>query len=158
MIGNQKLIDTLNALLVLERTGIDQYLIHRAKFNNWQIAGQIAYFDDRIGEEREHQAFLEDRILFLGGVIVPQVINQVNVGWDVPEIFAFDEQAEITAIAAYNEAIALAVSVGDEDTADKLRFILSQETDHYNDIVAREDQMRMSSVQLWVAVNIRGAA
>jgi len=50
------------------------------------------------------------------------------------------------------------VSVGDEDTADKLRFILSQETDHLNDIVARKDQMRMAGVQNWVAVNIRGAA
>jgi len=156
--ANAKLIEMLNALLALERTGIDQYKIHRAKFVNWQLAGQVPYFDDRIGEELGHQEFLEDRILFLGGTIIPQVINEVHVGIEIPAIFDNDEEAEIISIATYNEAIALAVSVGDEDTADKLRFILSQETDHLNDIVARKDQMRMAGVQNWIAINIRSAA
>ncbi len=155
MIGNQKLIDTLNALIARERTGIDQYRIHRAKFVNWQFAGQIFYFDERIADEQRHQDMLEDRVLFLRGTITPGVINQVSVGVDVPEIFRFDQVAEIDAIAAYNEAIALAISVGDEDTARLLRGILSDETDHLNDIEARQDQMSMVGDQGWLAINIR---
>jgi bacterioferritin len=159
MIGNAKLLEKLNELLALERTGQDQYGIHRAKFANWQITGQLPYLDERRADEHRHQGLLEDRILFLEGEIIPQVINQVHVGEDVTQIFLFDEAAEIAAISALNEAIALAVSVGDEDTAQMLRGILKDETEHLDDIKARQNQQALvGGVGFWIAINIRECA
>jgi bacterioferritin len=156
MIGNTKLIEALNNLLVLERTGIDQYLIHRAMFNNWQFALLVGYIDERIADERNHQSLLEDRILFLQGSIVPAQINQVIVGDTMQAIFANDQTAELTAITAYNAAVSLAVSVGDEKTAQILRGILSDEDDHLNDIEARQMQMELTGMQNWMAIQIQG--
>jgi bacterioferritin len=155
MKGNQKLIDKLNDLLALERTGEDQYKIHRAKFVNLQLLPLIPFTDERIGDERKHQTLLEDRILFLGGTIVPAAIKEVLVGDTLPAIFVNDAAAETASIAGYNEAIALAVSVGDEDTAAMLREILRDETDHINDIEARQMQMTLVGEQLWAATQIR---
>lgn len=151
MKGNQQLIDFLNVLLAMERTGEDQYKIHRAMFQNWQLARAVIYYDERIGDEGRHITLLENRILFLEGSIVPGLINEVKIGKVVRDMFLFDQDSEAGAIAAYNKGIALAVELGDEDTAQMLRSILADETDHIDDIQARLNQQSLMGDQNWFA-------
>ena len=54
----------------------------------------------------------------------------MEIGKTVPEMIANDIKAELMAVKAYNEGIALASDVGDEGTADLLVKILGDEETH----------------------------
>ena len=154
--GNEKIIFTLNALLTMELTGINQYLVNRARYNNWQFAALVEYIDERIADERRHYDMLLDRILYLQGVPVAGRLNPVNIATSVEAIFQADQASELAAIAAYNDAILKAVELRDDGTRALLESILSDEEDHVNDLEARIDQIGMAGVQIFIGQAIKG--
>lgn len=144
MKGNEKLIATLNALLADELTAISQYMVHSEMCDTWGYEKLHKAIEKQAKEEMHHAESLIQRVLFLEGIPVVSKLNPIKIGKTALEIVKNDEQAELDAIRAYNNAIALAGEVADQATADLLTGILKQEEEHldWNEIqCAQIDQM-----------------
>jgi len=153
--GNDKIIFTLNQLLVMELTGLNQYLVNRARYNNGQFATLVEYIDERIADERRHYDMLLDRIFYLQGSPVSGKINTVNISATIPGTFQADQSTEIAAIAAYNDAILKAVEAKDDGTRAILESILGDEEDHLNDLEARLAQIELTGIQVFLGQAIK---
>ena len=113
MKGNQQIIDALNAALTIELTAINQYFIQAKMCKNWGFAKLGAkHYHESIGEMK-HADMLIDRILFLDGVPEIARYGVIRAGNDVKEQFEFDLQLETSGVKAYNDAVALAITLKD---------------------------------------------
>ena len=156
MKGDPRIIEALNARLVEEFTGINQYSANLALLNNWQFQKLADYLAERLADEQRHYTMLLDQILFLEGVPAYGLLNLVQPGRSVPDMFAFDHISELNAIIRYNETIALCVELQDEITAIIIRGILADEAGHINDIEARQMQIEQTGLGCFLAVQIGG--
>lgn len=142
MKGNVRILEQLNKLLSLELGAINQYVVHAGMSENWgydQLAGVVM---KRAKQEMEHAKELIDRILFLEGTPTVTVLGPISIGKDVPSQVTADHTSELTAINAYNSAIALAGELGDASTREMLEHIAKEEDQHINYIEAQQEQMK----------------
>lgn len=155
MKGDPRLIQFLQDRLVEETAAIQQYSAHLARVENWGYKALTSYLEERRNDERKHQKMIMDRLEFFG--VVPEVwtIGPVKVGLTVDAQLANDHEAEQTAITRYNATINLAVEVGDDDTRRLLESILSDETDHINDLEAQLTQIEQIGLPLYLAQQIK---
>lgn len=150
MKGNQKLIDTLNALLADELTAINQYIVHSEMCANWGYAQLHDHFEKRAIGEMKHAEMLIARILFLEGLPVVSKLKDIHIGADIPKQLANDHAAEEGAIAAYNEAIKLAGEVSDFATREILEHILTDEDAHIDKIEEFQDQIAHMTLPIFL--------
>jgi bacterioferritin len=153
--GNEKIIYTLNQLLVMEITGRQQYLVNRARYFNLQLMSLVTYIDERIADETRHIDMLLDRILYLQGVPVADRISNVAVMTNIDGTFQADKASEQSAITAYNDAILKAVEAKDDGTRALLETILRDEEDHINDLEAKLDQVALVGLPMFLAQAIK---
>jgi bacterioferritin len=69
-----------------------------------------------------------------------------------------DQEAEIGAVKAYNDAIALAHEVGDQATVDLLIRILNMEEGHEDWAERQRDQIEQMGLQNYLTNQTEGAA
>ena len=100
MQGNQKLIETLNALLADELAAINQYVVHAEMCEDWGYGKLHEGFEKRALEEMRHAEKLIGRILFLGGTPIVTQLSNIHIGKDVPQQVEYDRAAEEGAIKA----------------------------------------------------------
>ena len=154
MKGNQKIIDTLNALLSDELTAINQYMVHSEMCANWQFEKLHSMIEKRAIDEMKHAEKLIGRILFLEGTPVVSNLRKIHIGAQVQDQLANDHGSEAEAIAAYNEAIALAGEVKDFATREILEGILKDEDSHIDDIEALQDQIEQMTLPIFLTTQI----
>ena len=154
MKGNKKVIVTLNDLLADELTAINQYIVNSEMCHNWGYERLHKLVEKRAIDEMKHAEKLIARILFLEGRPVVSKLNEMHIGADVPSFLANDEAAESGAIRAYNEAIRLAVEVGDNGTRDALEAILGDEEVHIDWLEAQQDQIRQMGLQAYLSEQV----
>jgi bacterioferritin len=130
MKGNEKLIEVLNQLLADELAAISQYMVHSEMCDNWGFEALHEVIEARAIDEMHHSESLIERILLLEGMPVVDQLGPINIKKDIKEMIIADRDAELDAVKAYNEGIALAGEVGDEATADLLVGILKMEEGH----------------------------
>ena len=130
MKGNEKVIETLNALLADELTAINQYIVHSEMCANWGYERLHKAIEERAITEMKHAEKLIERILFLEGNPIVSKLNEVSIGPDVETQHRNDWTAEEAAVKAYNEGIRLATEVGDNGTRELLEAILKDEEEH----------------------------
>lgn len=152
MKGNEKLITTLNNLLADELTAINQYVVHAEMAENWGYGKLKKLVGARSIVEMKHAEKLIERILFLEGRPVVGTLNKINIGADIPQHFANDLAAEMTAVANYNSAIKMAREAGDNATSELLEGILKDEDDHINVIEEKLDQIKQMNVQNFLSI------
>ena len=151
MQGNPKLIDALNANLANEFTAVQQYIMHAGIARNYGYKDLAKYIQKRAKEERQHSQQLLDRILFLSGKPVVTKLNTIYVAYDIPGQFSNDHAAELVAIAGYNDAIKLAMDVGDNSTRAYLEEILNDEIKHINAIENYQAEINQLTLQIWLS-------
>lgn len=151
MKGNIKVIEKLNFLLADELTAISQYMVQAEMCNNWGYAQLAGVIEKRAIDEMKHAEKHIGRILFLEGQPVVSNLNKINIGQDVETQHKNDWGAEEGAIKAYNEAIKLAVELGDNGTRDLLEEILEDEEEHIDWIEAQIDQINQMGIQNYLA-------
>ena len=156
MKGNKKLITTLNALLADELTAINQYMVHSEMCDDWGYEKLHAHFEKRAIDEMKHAEKLIGRILFLEGIPVVTTLKKIMIGAEVPKQLSNDHTAEEGAIAAYNEAIALAGEVKDFATRDLLQQILNDEDAHMDGIEELQGQIEQMSLQVFLTTQVKG--
>jgi bacterioferritin len=81
-------------------------------------------------DEMHHAEWLIRRIIFLEGTPVISKLNPIKIGQTVVDMVGNDQEAEVAAVRAYNQAIAMARDAGDQATADLLLQILKMEEGH----------------------------
>ena len=132
MKGNDKLIEVLNELLADELTAISQLMVHSEMCDSWGYEQLHKRIEKQAIDEMHHAEWLIQRILFLEGLPVVTKLNEMKIGKNVLEMLTNDQDAELGAIRAYNDGIALAGESGDQSTADLLTTILKMEEGHHD--------------------------
>ncbi len=147
MKGNQRMIERLNALLAEELTAINQYMVHSEMCANWGYEKLHKATEKRAIQEMKHAEKLIGRILFLEGSPTVSRLNKIEIGADVEAQLKTDWTAEEGAVKAYNEAIRLAVEVGDNGSRELLESILKDEEEHIDWLEAQRDQIKQMGIQ-----------
>jgi bacterioferritin len=144
MQGNPAVIAALNSLLADEFAAMHQYAAHYGALSNWGFDALAALVKDRADDERKHADALIARILALR--MIPAVSGLGKIEYtvaEVPAALTFDAAAETRAIDGYNSAIKIAAEAGDNATRAMLETILTEETEHLNEIEGWQDQIAL---------------
>ncbi len=147
MKGNEKLLVVMNQLLADELTAISQYMVHSEMCDNWGYVKLHKAIESQAKDEMHHAEALIQRILFLEGSPSVSKLNSIKIGKDVREIVADDQDAELGAIKAYNDAIALAHEVNDQASVDLFISHLKMEEGHEDWGEAQRDQIEQMGLQ-----------
>jgi bacterioferritin len=139
--GNEKLVKALDGLLADELTAINQYMVHSEMCDNWGYGKLHERTEKRAFQEMHHAETLIGRILFLEGTPTVNKLNPIRIGADVPKQLQSDLESEMGAVRLYNDAIRLAVDVGDNATRDLLVQILKDEDGHVDSLEEQNDQI-----------------
>jgi bacterioferritin len=154
MKGNDKIIEKLNALLADELTAVNEYMVHSEMCANWGYERLHKAIEKRAIDEMKHAEKHIGRIIFLEGMPIVSNLNKITIGPDVEAQLKNDWAAEEGAIKAYNEAIRLAVEVGDNGTRELLESILKDEEDHIDWIEAQLDQINQMGIQNYLVEQV----
>lgn len=154
MKGDLKLIEVLNSLLADELTAINQYMVHAEMCEDWGYGKLHGKLEKRSIDEMKHAEKLIGRILFLEGIPIVTNLNKIHIGSDVVKQVANDHVAEKDAIAAYNNAIALAGEVKDFATRDLLEQILMDEDKHIDDIEELQSQIDQMTLPIFLTTQV----
>jgi bacterioferritin len=154
MKGNAQVIETLNGLLADELTAINQYMVHSEMCADWGYERLHAAVEKRAIQEMKHAEKLIGRILFLEGVPVVSNLNKIAIGSKVEVQIKNDAGAETAAVEMYNQAIRLAVEVGDNGSRELLESILKDEEDHLDWLEAQLDQIEQLGIQNYLVEQI----
>jgi bacterioferritin len=150
MKGNEKILETLNMLLSDELTAINQYMVQSEMCADWGYEKLHEAIEKRAIDEMKHAEKLIGRIIFLEGKPIVSNLNKINIGQTVDAQHKNDHEAEETAIKAYNDAIKLAVEVGDNGTRDLFEEILEDEEEHIDWIESQLDQIEQMGLQVYL--------
>ncbi len=154
MKGDDKIIETLNALLSDELTAVNQYMVHSEMCSNWGYERLHKAIEERAIEEMRHAEKLIGRIIFLEGMPIVSNLNKITIGPDVQTQLKNDWNAEAGAVKAYNNAIRLAVDVGDNGTRELTDSILKDEEDHIDWLEAQLDQVAQMGIQNYLVEQV----
>ena len=154
MQGNQKVIETLNALLADELSAINQYMVHSEMCANWGYERLHEAIEKRAFTEMKHAESLIERVLFFDGQPIVSQLNPISIGPDVEAQHKNDLAAEIGAVKAYNDGIRLAVEAGDNGTRELLESILKDEEEHVDWLEAQLDQIEQMGIQNYLVEQI----
>ena len=142
MKGNDKVIAAMNSLLSDELTATNQYIVHSELCANWGYEKLHNVIEKRAIDEMKHAEKHIARIIFLEGIPVVSELKAIKIGDMVEKQLANDLEAEYGAVKAYNDAIKLAVEIGDNGTREMLESILKDEEAHIDWIEAQLDQIK----------------
>ena len=154
MKGNAKVLETLNLLLADELTAINQYMVHSEMCKNWGYAELHEVIEKRAITEMKHAEMHIGRLIFLEGRPIVSNLNPLHIGPDVLDQFRTDLAAEQGAVKGYNDAVKLAVDVGDNGTRAMLESILKDEEDHLDWLETQLDQIEQIGIQNYLAQQV----
>jgi len=154
MQGAPQVIQVLNVRLSEELAAINQYIVHASMLENWGYDKLAAYVMARAKTEMKHAEMLIDRILFLEGTPIVEVLGSINIGAAVCEQLSADAASERAAVDRYNASISVARDNADNGTRELFEAILKDEEVHLNDLEAKMAQVSQVGVQLFLTTQV----
>ncbi len=151
MKGNDRVVVALNELLAEELTAINQYMVHSEMCANWGYEKLHKQIEKIAIDEMKHAEALIGRILFLEGMPIVSKLNDMHIGKTVEEMVTRDYDSEVAAVRQYNDAMKLAVEVGDNGTRDMLLKILKDEEAHVDWQEQQRDQIAQMGLQNYLS-------
>lgn len=131
MQGKPIVIAELNKLLAGELAAIDQYFIHSRMYQDWgysKLSERISHESD---EEKQHAAWIIERILFLEGTPEMTLREPLHIGKNVPDMLQNDLELEYSVVKNLKTAIKLCEAEQDYQTREMLEKQLNDtEVDH----------------------------
>ena len=158
MKGNEQLLTILNQLLADELTAISQYMVHSEMCDGWGYDKLHKAIERQAMDEMHHAEWLIRRIIFLEGTPVISKLNPIKIGQTVLDMVGNDQEAELAAVRAYNQAIAMARDAGDQATGDLLLQILKMEEGHADWAEMQRAQIEQMGLQNYLANQTAGAS
>jgi bacterioferritin len=105
-----------------------------------------------------HAEWLIQRIIFLDGTPVVSKLNPIKIGASVLDMVTNDQEAEVGAVRAYNDAIALAHEVSDQASGELLLRILKMEEGHVDWAEVQRSQIEQMGLENYLTNQTEGAA
>lgn len=131
MQGKPIVVAELNKLLAGELTAIDQYFIHSRMYQDWGYNKLFERISHESDEEKQHAAWIIERILFLEGTPEMTLREPLNVGKTVQDMLKNDLQLEYSVVKNLKAAIKLCEAEQDYQTREMLEKQLDDtEVDH----------------------------
>ncbi len=154
MKGNEKVLETLNRLLVDELTAISQYMVHAEMCDNWGYGKIAGVTEKRAVDEMKHAEKLIARIIFLEGRPTVSTLNPMRIMGDVLAQLQSDHAAEEGAVSAYNAGIRLANDQGDAGSRELMEDILEDEEEHIDWLESQLDQVAQMGIQNYLLAQV----
>ena len=154
MKGNEKVLETLNHLLIDELTAISQYMVHAEMCDNWGYGKVAKVTEKRAIDEMKHAEKLIARIIFLEGRPTVSTLNPMRIMGDVLSQLQADHAAEEGAIVGYNAGIHLANDQGDAGSRELMEDVLEDEEEHIDWIEAQLDQVAQMGIQNYLVAQV----
>ena len=130
MVGNDEIIEILNAVLTAELTAINQYFVDAKMFENWGYERLAKHFRDESIDEMKDADELMERILYLEGLPNVQRLSSVRVGETATEKLELALALEVEAVGRLDAGVARGTELGDTGSRDLLAEILHGEETH----------------------------
>jgi bacterioferritin len=157
MKGSDKVIETLNEILTVELTAVNQYYVHAKMCENWGYQRLYKHIYRKSIDGMKHADDLIGRILFLDGVPNLQRYNKVNVGENVKEQLDIDLAMGMEAVERFTKAIKLCrEDERDEVSADMLEHMLTSEQEHVDWLETQLELINQVGVQNYLAQQMHG--
>jgi len=130
MKGKSEVLDVLQKMLKEELGAINQYMVHAEMCENWGYKRLSEQVKKQALGEMKHAEELIERILFLEGMPNVSELPKLTIGKEVKQQLENDLALELSAVADYNQAIAVARKAGDDGSAELLKKLLLDEEGH----------------------------
>jgi bacterioferritin len=134
MKGKAEVLEVLSKMLKEELGALNQYMLHAEMCENWGYTRLASLTKKNSLGEMKHAEKLMERVLYLEGMPNLNEVPKLNIGKDVKQQLENDLALELSAVAAYNEAIATARKAGDNGSAELLQGILQDEEAHVDSL------------------------
>ena len=154
MKGNAQILKALNERLSEELAAISQYMVHAEMADNWGYGKLHRELEHTARTEMHHAEALIGRIIFLEGQPVVNKLAPIKIGKSLEEIVTNDYQGELDAVKAYNDAIRLAVEVGDNGTRELIEGILKDEEGHVDWSEEQADQIKQMGLENYLTTKV----
>lgn len=154
MQGSQSINRTLNRVLKLELTSINQYFLHARMYRNWGLAElNEACYKKSIKDMKQADELME-RILFLEGLPNLQDLGKLYIGEHPEEMLQLDMRFELEQIPVLKEAIILCEQEQDYVSRELLTDILEYEEEYVDWLEAQEYQIKHIGIQNYIQAQI----
>ena len=148
------IIKTLNEVLTLELTAINQYFLHAEMCGDWGFQKLYKVIRAESIDEMKHAEKLIERILFLEGVPNVQRLGKITIGETVKEQFELDLALENRAIPVLNAGIQQGRDEGDNGTASLFEEILVDEERHVDWLESQLELIKQVGVENYLAQQV----
>jgi bacterioferritin len=156
MNGHPEIIELLNDVLTSELTAINQYFGHGKMQENWGFHRLAERSRHESIDEMKHADAVIERILYLDGMPNLQRLGPVRLGEGPVEQLRLDLEAEVEAVARFNDGIALAVRHGDNGTRELLESMLTSEEEHIDWLEAQLGLIEKLGEQTYLGFQMNG--
>lgn len=141
MKGDETVIEHLNRILKNELTAINQYFLHSRMLKDWGYEILATKEFEESVDEMKHADMLIERILFLEGLPNLQVLGNLRIGEDVPELLQCDLDLELDGLPDLSAAISYCEAHKDFVSRDLFDQILKSEEEHVDWLETQLDQI-----------------
>lgn len=150
MKGKNTVLKTLNQILTLELTSINQFFLHARMYKNWGVkALDKKSYKKSILDMKQADALIE-RILFLEGLPNLQQLGRLHIGEHTTEMFICDMKFEVEQLDALRTAIALCESEADYISRELLEEILEAEEEHVDWIESQQFLIEHTGIENYI--------
>jgi len=152
------IIKTLNEVLTLELTAINQYFLHAEMCGDWGFSKLYKIIRSESIDEMKHAEKLIERILFLDGIPNVQRLGKITIGETVKEQLELDLALEERALPVLNAGIRQCREESDNGTAALFEEILVDEERHVDWLESQLELIRQIGVENYLAQQVEPEA
>jgi bacterioferritin len=155
MLGNQKVLEQLNAALASELTAIVQYMAQSEMCQNWGYARLGGLTKARAIEEMKHAEGLIERIIFLDGTPAINVALTPNLGKSAQTQLEIDLADELQAVVEYNEAVRICREANDDGSRSLFEKMIKDEERHADFLESQLHAIQEMGIEIYLSNQVR---